>query len=147
MNNRQGDNTAGKTAAREQLLGLLQVAKGLEERIEKALAEVQLSVAKYGVLTHLVDAGEAIPLSELATRGNCVRSNVTQMIDRLEAEGLVMRVPSPSDRRIILAELTVEGRQRQEAGALRMKALEALLEVRIPADDRPAIRRAMEALS
>jgi DNA-binding MarR family transcriptional regulator len=128
------------------LLSLLQLAKGLEDRIEKALGEVQLSVAKFGVLGHLVDAGKAIPLSELAARVNCVRSNVTQMVDRLEADGLVRRTPDPGDRRVILAELTEEGRKRQAAGAERMEALEHLMEGTIGADDRAVIRRAMRAL-
>ena len=124
----------------------MQLSRGLEDRIEKTLGEVQLSVAKFGVLGHLVDAGKAIPLSELAARVNCVRSNVTQMVDRLEADGLVRRTLDPSDRRVILAELTEEGRARQAAGADRMGALEQLLEATVGADDRAVIRRAMQAL-
>ena len=130
----------------KRLLSLLQLSRGLEDRIEKTLGEVQLSVAKFGVLGHLVDAGKAIPLSELAARVNCVRSNVTQMVDRLEADGLVRRTLDPSDRRVILAELTEEGRARQAAGADRMGALEQLLEATVGADDRAVIRRAMQAL-
>ena len=130
----------------KRLLALLQLSRGLEDRIEKTLGEVQLSVAKFGVLGHLVDAGKAIPLSELAARVNCVRSNVTQMVDRLEADGLVRRTLDPSDRRVILAELTEEGRKRQAAGADRMRALEQLLEATVGADDRAVIRRAMQAL-
>jgi DNA-binding MarR family transcriptional regulator len=130
----------------KRLLSLLQLSRGLEDRIEKTLGEVELSIAKFGVLGHLVDAGKAIPLSELAARVNCVRSNVTQMVDRLEAEGLVRRVLDPSDRRVILAELTEEGRKRQTAGTEQMRALEQLLEAKVGADDRAVIRRAMQAL-
>jgi DNA-binding MarR family transcriptional regulator len=42
----------------------------------------------------------------------CVRSNMTQLIDRLEADKLVRRVADPGDRRSIRAELTQEGRGR-----------------------------------
>jgi DNA-binding MarR family transcriptional regulator len=42
----------------------------------------------------------------------CVRSNMTQLIDRLEADKLVRRVDDPGDRRSIRAELTKEGRER-----------------------------------
>lgn len=128
------------------ILALLQAAKGLEERVERVLGEVQLSIAKFGVLSHLVDAVEAIPLSELASRVNCVRSNVTQMVDRLEAEGLVRRMANPADRRIILAELTDLGRRRQTAGAERMQGLERTMAETVEPEDWAAIRRAMQAL-
>ena len=38
-------------------------------------------------------------------------TSVTNTIDRLEADGLVVRRPHPTDRRTTLAELTDEGRQ------------------------------------
>ena len=38
------------------------------------------------------------------------RASVTNVIDRLEAQGLVRRVPHESDRRTVLAELTHDGR-------------------------------------
>lgn len=125
MNGISADNTATikAPAAGDDVFALLQLAKGLEERVETALGEVALSSAKFGVLGHLVAAGEAIPLSELASRINCVRSNVTQMVDRLEAEGLVRRVPRQDDRRVILAELTEEGARRHAAGVARMQVV------------------------
>ena len=143
MNSTSPDYTSSGKA---QLLSLLQLARGLEDRVEKAMGEVQLSVAKFGVLGHLIDAGRAIPLSELAARVNCVRSNVTQMVDRLEAEGLVKRILDPADRRVILADLTDEGRRRHAAGAARMEELERMTEATIGPDDRTAIQRAMRAL-
>jgi DNA-binding MarR family transcriptional regulator len=36
----------------------------------------------------------------------CVRSNITQLIDRMQAEGLVRRIPDPQDRRSVRAALT-----------------------------------------
>jgi len=51
-----------------------------------------------------------------------VRSNITQLVDRLESDKLVRRADDPKDRRSILAELTPEGRARHAAG---LRALEA----------------------
>lgn len=62
----------------------------------------------------LIRAGEALPLSRLAERLSCVKSNMTQAVDRLEVEGLVMRVDDPEDRRSVLAAVTDEGRRRYE---------------------------------
>jgi DNA-binding MarR family transcriptional regulator len=84
----------------------------VEERLEAALEPFGLSVAKFGVLAKLVAAGEPLPLGTLAERMACVRSNMTQLIDRLEADKLVRRVDDPGDRRSIRAELTKEGRER-----------------------------------
>ncbi len=47
----------------------------------------------------------------------CVRSNITQLVDRLEADGLVRRVDNPSDRRGVMAAATPLGIERQAAGA------------------------------
>ena len=48
---------------------------------------------------------------------SCVKSNITQLVDRLEADGLVARTGDPSDRRTVLAEITAEGRARFKRGA------------------------------
>jgi DNA-binding MarR family transcriptional regulator len=42
---------------------------------------------------------------------------MTQLMDRLEAEGLVRRLADPADRRIVRAEITKLGKQRATAGA------------------------------
>lgn len=95
---------------------LLQTLQRVEDRLESALEPVGLSIAKYGALTKLVADGGSLPLGTLAERCACVRSNITQLVDRLEAEGLVARVDDPRDRRSVRAEITTEGRRRQEAG-------------------------------
>src|SRR5258707_7543737 len=70
---------------------MLGAAHEVEARLESALDRIGLSVAKVGVLTKLVEAGEAVALGCLAERCSCVRSNMTQLVDRLAAERLVGR--------------------------------------------------------
>src|SRR6478735_3002007 len=60
--------------------------------------------------------GESLPLGQLAERLSCVKSNITQLVDRLEADGLVSRAPDPHDRRARLAVMTPAGRIACEAG-------------------------------
>jgi DNA-binding MarR family transcriptional regulator len=67
-------------------------------------------------LRQLVLAGESLPLGQLAERLSCVKSNVTQLIDRLEADGLVSRELDPSDRRSRLAVITSSGRKAYAEG-------------------------------
>jgi DNA-binding MarR family transcriptional regulator len=99
------------------LLALLHAGSRVEERLERALEPWGLSLAKMGALHHLAGAREPIALGQLADRLSCVKSNVTQLVDRLEAEGLARRTPDPGDRRSVLASITDEGRARFVAAA------------------------------
>ncbi|MBW8873434.1 MAG: MarR family transcriptional regulator [Acidobacteria bacterium] len=96
---------------------MLGAAHEVEARLESALDRIGLSVAKFGVLSKLVEAGEPLALGSLAERSCCVRSNMTQLVDRLEADRLVERINDPSDRRSVRAALTPAGRERHAEGA------------------------------
>src|SRR3954465_3831792 len=92
------------------LFAVLHASSVLESRIETRLADVGLSLAKLAALHRLSEAGGALPLGQLAARLSCVKSNVTQLVDRLEADGLVNRTADPNDRRSRLAVLTDAGK-------------------------------------
>jgi DNA-binding MarR family transcriptional regulator len=103
---------------------LVKTLRFVEARLEGCLEPIGLSLPQFGTLHQLAAAGEPLPLSTLAERRACVRSNITQLVDRLEAEHLVKRSDDPRDRRSIRAELTDEGRARYEAGAKALTAEE-----------------------
>ena len=92
------------------LFAVLHASSVLEGRVESRLAVINLSLAKLAALGHLSRAGDSLPLGQLAERLACVKSNVTQLVDRLEADGLVTRSHDPADRRSRLAVLTDKGR-------------------------------------
>lgn len=71
-------------------------------------AELELSAAQCHVL-HVIEPGRPIPMRQLADTLACDASNVTGLVDRLEARGLVRRQPSPTDRRVRVLELTPAG--------------------------------------
>ena len=125
---------------------ILQTAHALEARLEAALGEAGLSGAKFSVLSELVRSGDALSLSELASRLSCVRSNMTQLVDRLEADGLVRRVADPTDRRAVKAQITDEGQRRQADGARRVDALEQDLATLVSDADGAALHRMLLAL-
>ena len=100
-----------------ELWSFLHAANTVESQVESALSGVGLSLPKFAALSQLNAAGESLPLGELAARLACVKSNVTQLVDRLEADGLVSREPDPNDRRSRLAVLTAAGRKALEAGS------------------------------
>ncbi|GAX49924.1 MarR family winged helix-turn-helix transcriptional regulator [Streptomyces olivochromogenes] len=79
------------------------------EEYEDAAAEHALTGAQARLLSLL--SLEPLPMRRLAQKLKCEPSNVTGIVDRLEARGLVERRPDPSDRRVKLAATTEEGRR------------------------------------
>jgi DNA-binding MarR family transcriptional regulator len=134
------------SAAKPLVFSLMHAAHTVEARLEAALEAVGLSIAKHGVLQLLADAGEPLTLSELAEQSSCVRSNITQLVDRLEAEGLVQRVDDHDDRRIIRARLTRAGVDRHAAGAKAFAAVQAEVASAISSSDRAVLDRLVSRL-
>jgi DNA-binding MarR family transcriptional regulator len=123
------------SASRTLLMSLLHAGGVVEDRLERSLEPWGLSMAKMGALHHLSAAGQPIALGQLADRLSCVKSNVTQLVDRLEADGLARRLPDPADRRSILATITDEGRRRFAAAAQAQAGVEAEILALLPEDD------------
>ena len=131
---------------RQLMFSVVNAGRAVEQRLEDALAPVGLSLAKFGALTHLMEAGEPLNLSECAKKMACVRSNITQLMDRLEADGLVRRVEDPLDRRAIRAAVTPLGTKRQAVGAKEVAKVQAEL-ARTLSDMNPgALRRALSTI-
>lgn len=70
--------------------------------------ELELSPVQCHVL-HLMEPDQPIPMGRLAETLACDASNVTGLVDRLEARGLVARRPSTEDRRVKVLVLTPTG--------------------------------------
>lgn len=88
-----------------------------QSHVESRLTTLGLSLPKLAALRALSAAGESLPLGQLAERLSCVKSNITQLVDRLEADGFVERAPDPNDRRARLAVLTAAGRKACDEGS------------------------------
>ena len=127
-------------------VALIHAAGRVEARLEEALAGVGLSCAKYGALSVLVTQDRPMSLSELAEKLTCVRSNVTQLVDRLEADGLVKRIDDPTDRRVVRAEVTALGRRRHAAGARVVDGVLQEVAKELSAVDPQVLRRALDAV-
>lgn len=143
----QADGAETTVAPSHFTFSILHAAKLIEDRIESRLADVGLSMAKHSALSRLQEAGEPLTLSELAERLSCVRSNITQLVDRLEADGLVRRVADPSDRRSVRAELTPLGRERHAAGASELVRVQGEIAERLGQTDLTMLESALSALS
>jgi DNA-binding MarR family transcriptional regulator len=83
------------------------------------LNEVGLAPMQAMALTHLTP-DEAVPMSTLAGLLMCDNSNVTGIVDRLEALGLAERRPAERDRRVKAVALTEQGVALRDVVQLRM---------------------------
>ena len=128
------------------LLGLLGAAHRLEARLESGLAKVSLSPGKVAVLEALAKAAQPLQLSEVAANNKCVRSNITQLVDRLEEDGLVRCAGDPGDRRVRLASLTDAGRSSYEAALDIFEQHERVFAHRLGADGAGALEMVLERL-
>jgi len=84
-------------------------------------AELELAPAQLGALKSL-EPGMPVPMSTLADALACDNSNVTGIVDRLEARGLVERRSAEHDRRVKMLVVTERG------AALRRRLVERMSE-------------------
>jgi DNA-binding MarR family transcriptional regulator len=93
----------------------------------------------------LVSQGGPVSLSELALKLTCVRSNITQLIDRLEKDGLVKRTDDPADRRGVRAEVTSAGRERFADGERAVAIVHKAIAQKLASVDQQALESALKA--
>jgi len=125
---------------------LLDAGRAQFARLEEALKSVGLSAAKYKVLSQIAKSKEPVPLRLLAEEQQCVASNVTTLVDRLETDGLVRRVDDPADRRSKRAELTELGKEKAEDGARVVAEVEAAFAESLGPTERLALAKVLSSL-
>ena len=103
------DDAAGGMAVVTSVVRVEQILLG---RIDAVLRPLQLTFARYELLTLLsFSRTGALPLGKIGARLQVHPASVTNAVDRLEASGLVTRVPHPEDGRTTLARITPTGRR------------------------------------
>jgi DNA-binding MarR family transcriptional regulator len=125
---------------------LLDAARAVEARAEGALGEIGLSLAKLGALRHLILAAEPLTLSQLAERHCCGKSNVTQLVDRLERDGFVARESDPEDRRTVRATVTPAGHAAYERASVLLAEHERTIDAQLGSGPRAELARGLKAL-
>jgi DNA-binding MarR family transcriptional regulator len=81
-------------------------------RVDDALRPLDLTFARYEALVLLTfSRNGSLPLGKMGARLMVHPTSVTNIVDRLEAQGLVRRTAHPTDRRTTLCEITSEGRK------------------------------------
>jgi DNA-binding MarR family transcriptional regulator len=100
---------------------VMRVQQILLSAVDGALRPHGLTFARYEALVLLTFARSGrLPMRTMGERLQLHPTSVTNIVDRLQADGLVRRVPHPSDRRATLVEITEAG------AALREKATDSV---------------------
>jgi DNA-binding MarR family transcriptional regulator len=95
-------------------LGALRIAGKFLHLLQDRWAERHgLTEGRLAVMFRLYRCG-ATPLGDLASALNMSPRNITSLVDHLEKDGLVERIPDPQDRRSVHASLTASGKERIE---------------------------------
>ena len=93
-------------------LRLLTCTTMMETLIRGRLRErFDVTLPRFDLLAQLDRAPDGMTLGDISRRMMVSNGNVTGLIERLVADGLVTRTPRPSDRRTVAVSLTANGRR------------------------------------
>ena len=97
-----------RTPAHEAQRFFFEIGMAQRTRVGAELGRLGLSFAQAHAL-RMLEPDEPLPMSALAERLFCDNSNVTGIVDRLEARGLVERRSAEGDRRVKALTITPAG--------------------------------------
>lgn len=135
------DEVTGRLA--DQLLGL---SRRLHRAQRRLLEPLGITPAQARLLRTLAHCEEPPRMADLAQRLDVVPRAVTTLVDALEEQELLRRVPDPHSRRVIRIELCDGGRR--ALADLRLARRTAAAEILAPLDDagRAALTELLAAL-
>jgi DNA-binding MarR family transcriptional regulator len=103
---------AADARAMAAVTSILRAQQILLARLNALLGPLGITFPRYEALMLLsFSRTGALPLGKIGERLQVHRTSVTNIIDKLEADGLVRRVPHEVDRRATLAQITDAGRE------------------------------------
>ena len=132
----------------ETWLRIVQVHDRITHRVDSALHRQHgLSLTGFEARRLLAESpGERASMGELAEAVGLSRAGVTSTVNRLVADGLVLRERGADDRRLLHARLTPAGRQRVEQARSTHDGLVAHL-LSLLGDDAPLVTDALARVS
>ncbi|HWT95951.1 MAG TPA: MarR family transcriptional regulator [Solirubrobacteraceae bacterium] len=130
--------TTSGSAATEAWTLLQRLMVGQKGRVHTIAAEFGLAPAQMLAL-QVLEPEHPCPMSALAQALRCDNSNVTGIVDRLEARGLVERRPGETDRRVKILAVTPAGEALRERLQERLREPPEAL-ARLGEEDAQALR-------
>lgn len=128
---------------------LIHLGKRIAQVMDDRLDTVGLSTAKLAALDSIVTSREVealVTVTCMADVMQTTKSNVTSMVDRLIAEGLVTRQQSAEDRRSVVIALTALGEERYQQGVALVQEFHAELSAMLSAEEKQHLGCLLEKL-
>jgi DNA-binding MarR family transcriptional regulator len=109
------DDRVGSSTSMAAVTSVMRVQQIIQSAVDAALKPHGLTFARYEALVLLYFSRKgALPMRVMGERLQLHPTSVTNIVDRLESDGLVRRTPHPTDRRTTLVEITDAGLKRRE---------------------------------
>ncbi len=124
--------------------GLAQLSFLVYGTLERLAAEHDVSIIQMRLLGVLRDRRPT--MNQLAKLLGLDKSSITGLVDRAERRGLVARVPSTTDRRAVLVNLTEDGRLLASEVSIRFETEISTMLGSLAARDRQALTRIVSRL-
>lgn len=121
------------------LFSFLRAAHVMTDALDSALSETSLSAATLEALSELADAREPLSPRELAGRLSCSFAEMAELLDGLDAQGLI-------ERRDAGVGLTPRGEERQRAAVERVRAAQQEIADAMATVDTSALERTLRAM-
>ncbi|GHF47938.1 DNA-binding MarR family transcriptional regulator [Amycolatopsis bartoniae] len=119
------EDRVGPSGTMAAVTGLMRVQQIIQSAVDGALKPHGLTFARYEALVLLTFARRSsLPMRVMGERLQLHPTSVTNIVDRLERDGLVKRVPHPTDRRTTLVEITDDGRARHAEATKAVTAID-----------------------
>lgn len=114
----------GPSTTMAAVTSVMRVQQILQSAVDTALRPHNLTFARYEALVLLTFSRRgSLPMRVMGDRLQLHPTSVTNIVDRLEQDDLVRRLPHPTDRRTTLVEITDSGRDQMK------RATEAVTEI------------------
>jgi MarR family transcriptional regulator, temperature-dependent positive regulator of motility len=107
--------TESQTSETDFVEAFAELWKRLQKLWERNLATLGLTLTEIRILRLLSDNGPS-PMAKLAAELYMTPASITGLVDRLEADGLVVRERNTRDRRVVTVRITSKGDETFEKG-------------------------------
>ena len=119
------DERIGPSRTMAAVTSVMRVQQILLSAVDRALRPHSLTFARYEALVLLTFSRSGrLPMRVMGDRLQLHPTSVTNIVDRLQADGLVRRIPHPTDRRATLVEITEAGSRLLESATKSVTAID-----------------------
>jgi DNA-binding MarR family transcriptional regulator len=112
--------------------------------VREASSESELTLAQFDVLAQLLRHPDGMTAGALSTELLVTAGNVTGLVDRLEAQGLVSRRAGSEDARVRIVKLTADGKRLAQREVRRHERLLARIFAALEPSEQSAIAHSLD---